>query len=556
MRNLIIWTLSFLLVFEPTVWAANRPTLSEMKAIIEYSEISKRSMTLNELYGRAYGLMPKSVRDQIEPMLDVYGDYEIPKFNVTKAKNASGEEYYQLSAVQDGKAVTISLGESSKALVKVNGQVVDGNMWNMKGMLSKAGVSKNDLKNVPEMKRKPAQVYILNAKQIDRLSRDQKKAYYKQLRELLQSMEAVGQVQMKAEKKTSSRAPASLEMFAALMMGESAVAARPAGPCVAAGHVTQINGTCGRGPDGNVLSELRGECGVKQFQCNTVVYGPTGGCVNAGPDSTAQCNANVAAGDDIPDLNKDNREAYERLRVDAMAQADAVSETCRISREGSLAKDQTKTCDAFKKREDVMKAWDCGREEFKGKYPKLCAEPGAPTQPADPGDQPPGPPALDPVTGEPIITPPGGPGGPAGPGGPGGTDNGITCDALPDNMSLEKDRVCLGGGTQNSSCWNKVSQKAQTAYLCECGDGSPVLKGYKCADTGKVDKDRDGKKDRKDKKKKKGPNWLLIAGAGLLGLLAFHWLTKKAVKQQYDNIDPLPQATPVPVDPVAPPGAR
>ena len=50
---------------------------------------------------------------------------------------------------------------------------------------------------------------------------------------------------------------------------------------------------------------------------------------------------------------------------------------------------------------------------------------------------------------------------------------------------------------------------------------------------------------------KKGPNWWLIGGVGLVGLLAFHWMAKSSNDNFYRKLEPVPPNPPVPV-PVAP----
>jgi uncharacterized membrane protein YgcG len=581
MRNFIIWTLSVLLVTEPAVWAANRPTINELKAFIEYSEVGQRSMSFKELYGRTMAYLPQDVREQIEPSVIEYGDYQIPKFNITKLKNAKGEEYYQLSAVQDGKAVTLSLGEGEKSLVKINGKVVDSSdMNNWVGVLAKAGLAKNELKNIPApsvSKRTPAQVNILNSKQIDRLSTEQKRTYFRQLRELLESMEAVDQSILGKGKKSSSREPASMKNFAALFLGEAAVAG-DSEQCVAAGHVTtamydSVKGrlTCGSDGKGNVQAKLRDGCASnREFRCNTSLYGSGKICVPAGPDSTALCNQKVSA-NDIPDTYKNDPVEFNAMVAKAKVHIADVSEACGKSVNGSLAADQVVTCEKFNDRRNTIESWTCASPDFKKKYSKLCSGPDQPGS----GD------GTDPI----LPLPPGSGGGNAGGGGTdgngggagsgsGGNSNGgdshgggsgsgsgsngngdgISCANLPLDMDMNLNATCTKGGTGNGTCLDKTGKAIQTSK-CYCDNGGHMIAKMTCdGGSGKI-ADGDGTKDRK-KKKSHGPNWLLIFGAGLLGLGAFWWLSKKALKQNYKNIDPLPQATPVPVNVVAPPGAR
>lgn len=570
MRNFIIWTLSFLLVFEPAVWAANRPTINEMKAMIEYTEIGKKSMTLKELYGRMMAYLPENVRKEIEPMVQEYGDYVVPKFNVSKIKNSQGEEYYQLSAVKDGKSVTLALGESEKAPVKINGKALtNSDMWNFRSVLSKGGVTAGQMKAVPEA-RKPAQVYIMNSKQIDRLSKDQQRTYFKQMRELLESMEAVDKMKMNKGKKTSSRAPASLENFASLMLGEQAIAGGQDVPgqeqCVAAGYITEISynprrggASCGADKQGGVRVDLRGNCSANQFQCNPVVYGKNGGCVDASRETTRICNERVTnQGNDIPDTYQNNKKEFEALRATASAHSAVALVVCGTSSQGVLAEDQQETCNNFNDRNNTIANWDCGIGDFKSKYPKLCdgsanepgPNPGNPPGNGGPGSgNPPGGGVDGPGSGGPGSGNPPGNGGTApGGGGP------IMCNNLPNDMSMNSTATCDRGSMANGSCL-KDDGNATMAYKCYCDDGKIVGK-LKCdGGFGKGDFDKDGK-GKKKKKKSGGPNWLLIGIAGLVGIGAMWWLSKKALKQNYKNIDPLPEATPVPVDPVAPPGAR
>lgn len=571
MKKIVVWFVSTLLIVQPAVFAAGKTNMTELKSLIEYSEVTKRSMTFKELYGKSVAFLPKKSRMQIEPLLAEYGDVVLPKFSVSKIKNSKGNDFYQLSAVQNGKSITLALGDSHNTSIKINGkEISESDFSDFKSLLQKSGMTNAELKNVPASRRQPAQVYILNSAEIQKLNKSQQRTYFKQLRGLLESMEAVDKAIIQKSSRDSAsnngsspnRKPASAMPLMGLMMGPEAFAGGVEQACVAAGYVTntgknpQKNNriTCGSDGLGNVQSELRGNCKSNQFLCNPAVYGPNGGCVDASRETTKVCNQNVS-GQDIPDLNSENKQKFEELRSSAMTYSEQVMQVCGESTKGILSADQMETCTNFQDRKNVIESWDCANPDFSSKYPKLCSGANQPG-PGDGGgagnggaggDQPG-------LPGTPSGPGTGGPGAdvPSGPGGSGGDDSYVRCESLPNDMTFKVDLGCQNGSMFRSSCTDR-SGNAQVAYQCSCDDGNPVVGKLKC---GAFGQDGSGKDKKKVKKKRNGPNWLLIGGAGLVGLLAFHWLNKKAVKQQYKNIDPLPQNQPVPVDPVAPPGAR
>jgi hypothetical protein len=273
----------------------------------------------------------------------------------------------------------------------------------------------------------------------------------------------------------------------------------------------------------------------------------------------------------IPDTYKNDPVEFNAMVANAKVHIADVFEACKKSVKGSLATDQVVTCDKFNDRKNTIESWTCASPDFKKKYSKLCSGPDQPGS----GD------GTDPI----LPLPPGSGGGNAGGGGtdgngggagsgsgggsqpPGGggsgsgsgsgsngNGDGISCANLPLDMDMNLNATCTKGGTGNGTCLDKTGKAIQTSK-CYCDNGGHMIAKMTCdGGSGKI-ADGDGTKDRK-KKKSHGPNWLLIFGAGLLGLGAFWWLSKKALKQNYKNIDPLPQATPVPVNVVAPPGAR
>ncbi len=217
MRTALIWTLSILLGFEPALFAAGKNPNSEIKAFLETSQITQRSMTIKDLFAKTSASLPESVRVDLETFVSKQGNVLIPKFDVNKVSGPNGEGLYQIQAVQDGQAISMTFVLGKEVFMKVNGTNYTWNEMNdVRQVMAKAGLGPKEIQeNFPS--RKPANAAkFLSADQILKLNPEQKKLYFKQFRDLLESMEAVENAL--SNKTTSSRENGRAKTFAQQMV--------------------------------------------------------------------------------------------------------------------------------------------------------------------------------------------------------------------------------------------------------------------------------------------------------------------------------------------------
>jgi hypothetical protein len=588
-RLFLVWTLASLLSFQPAALAAGQAnTMDDLKSYLEKTNISQKSQNFKEFVRTKENLISPQLYARLMEVAEDYPEAMIPKVDVTKIQGPHGEEQLQFSATMNGKAASAVVVADKKVFIKVNGKTITPyEMQNAEIYFKKVGFSE-DMVQQYFSKRTVAsdKMGILSAEQINKLPTKERKIYFKQFRQLLESIEAVQQ--MKAESKSTSL-ERSFEKFALqAILGELAEAT-PGESCVAAGHVT-ITGistrtvkagdyckgvkvqvdtnctseSCGTGSDGKLIPSLRGECGERQFQCNTLVYGDRKLCADAGRSTTSECNDKANTGD-IPSIaslkDAGAKAEFARLQASAKEQAIYGMNTCgNLQRHAKgLREDQMETCDKLSKRLETITSWTCDKTKnpsFASTYPKICPKDPAhlenPEVPgADPGqngggqaDKPPGTPIPDGV---------------------------VYCDHLPPNKVLVSDpnsgkmkdtcQKAKGAAVFNApeGCQDSKG-KAQPVYVCNCDGGAEVSAKMTCpAGNGKDVAGTDDKDPKKKKKKennennekKDGPPWLLIGGVGLLGLLAFHWMAKSSQNDFYKKLEPVPP-NPVVPPPVAP----
>jgi|GEM_PF-2695517 len=581
MKAILVWTLSFLMAWEPFALAASnaKSTGADFKNYLEFTHITQKRMTISELYYKSYGFLPKHVREELKPMVEKMGDYLLPKFDVTKVKGPNGEDAYQLSASQDGKSFSFVVLNNETTFMRVNGHDLSAkDLMSTQNVMTKFGLNSQQVAEVANI-RTPASTTgghgLLSAEQIQRMSKAQQRQYFKQFRDLLQSMEEV-QHAFNYGKKTSSNTKTSADKYSVLFnlisadaLADQDVAGNPW--CTAAGYNSNVawnaqrlnpqtnrvepGWSCGTDGHGNVPEYMRKKsdgslCNSNEFACNPVIYGSYKSCAPAGAATTQICNSQVT-GSDIPDLAKNYRE-FNNLKIDAENMARGTSATCGevTINNARMRDDQRTTCENLKARLATIQSWDCARPEFAKKYTKLCGDPvfNPPPVAGQPpvAQQPPvagQPPVAQqpPVVAQPVD------------------DGQIHCDHLPDNMSLTQSS-CDGGtagagykgadGQQKyASCMN--GDKAQSAYMCVCDDGNPVVGKMKCAavksNTADDDSSAHSRRHRKSKTvKSTGPNWWIIAAAGLAGLGLFYWIDKTTMKSTYTGLSNI-LTTPTPV---------
>ncbi|MEZ0390925.1 MAG: hypothetical protein ACAH59_01825 [Pseudobdellovibrionaceae bacterium] len=557
MRNFLIWTLSILLGFEPALFAqgqANRQ--ADIKAFLEATEIGKKPQTLTQFYNRMSTVLSRDERESLRPFLKEFGNSQLPQFNIRQIKEGKSE-VYQLQAVQDGQAVTMELIGGTSQFMRLNGKMISSeDMKSVPTLMAKIGVPQKDVAKFFPSPNK-SQNGFLTADQILKLPKSAQIQYFKNLRDLLESMEAVDHSQKPKKTAMNSSVPPQLEVISRWLQGEEAFAEFVEGDyCVAGGHLARVKRdkarglTCGSDGNGGVMDAYRKKadgsfCPQGSFSCNPVIYGNQGECNGAGPDTTKKCNqlANEK-GSDLPDLATSKLEFWE-WRREAMEKAQQVKDHCdqvfgssSAADKRNLEIDQRQTCANFNERYEKIKSWDCNLKssDFATKYPKYCTDPIS----ATPGEKPPAPP------GSPEAVP-------ATPATPNAGPKILNCDQLPPNQAKVGTKCEYGQVLNTDNIYCLEGDKQILVTECTCEDGKPITKGtFKCD---KPKKSKDGS-DGKSSKKKKGPNWLLIGGLGLGGLFLFHWLMKRSVKENYKGLEPVPQNPPLPAPTLPAPTPR
>ncbi|PIS10184.1 MAG: hypothetical protein COT73_10730 [Bdellovibrio sp. CG10_big_fil_rev_8_21_14_0_10_47_8] len=415
MRDLIIWTLSILLSFEPALArtthidsrAKAESNVNDIKSFLEKTQITQQSVSLRKFYDNVQDQLPEEMRKTIEPVAKAFGAYRLPKFDVSKVKLSDGKEHYQLQAVQDGQAISITFVEGERVFMKVNGQNLSAEdmQGDIGSLMKKMGADSAQTQLYFPSQRGPASVgravatqnlapkkiQLLSAQQIKKLSLPDRKKYFHQFRQLLASMEAAQNALIQKTNKSIKKTPKKTSRFDYIqwLISEAWAADPDEGKyCVAAGYIPTVNYSAARqaekgrglscGVDsetGTVAKEWQGNCQSGEFLCNPLVYGPGKGklCASAGPDTTAQCNSKVSD-NDIPDLSK-NPEEFNQLKAKAQQNAEYLMETCGLQdfSHQNLTKDQVGACENVKVRVSVIESWTCSNDDFVAKYGKtLC----------------------------------------------------------------------------------------------------------------------------------------------------------------------------------------
>lgn len=594
MRNFIIWTLSFLLGFEPALMAqGNARQNAEIKAFIEMSGLSQRPVTFREMYTKFSFYLPEAQRNELRQFVQEYGHLKIPKMDVSKIKmSGSPDEVYKLQVVSKGQSASIEILNDGKQFARLNGQILMAEDMNSTAtVMTKAGVpaqvAAQEFKRVTPV----GPGLLLSAQDIVKMKKTDQLAYFKNLRELLESVEDAQSVNLKIKSASKSAAfgfDNRFEVVARWLQGEEAFASEGQ-VCVAAGHTPvvgrdasrQNRWTCATDGRGGVPEEFRRKsdgdlCGVKQFACNAAIYGRDGGnkCVDAGEHSTKSCNEafNAAGIKDIPDLAGDSAKEFNELKAKALSAVQNVKSICEgyssASSDSStgrgkkkpaknpldgLIRDQEQTCVRVKERLATIESWSCDQPDFKSKYEKLCKEKETPA--ATGGGNPAG--AADGASTPPAASNPSPGPGPVAPAAPGGDIPG--CDGTdPKNLKrFSLSSECKDGTEVHPPKCRDASGKVvdnTAVYECTC-KGNPPKELNVCAKEDGLKPERDGKKKESWLSKHKG--LVILFGAGLFGLALYNYLQRQQAKQIYKNLDPVEQKPPLPPpSPLAPPAPR
>ncbi len=554
MKNIIVWSLSILLGMEPAVFAAgsgNTANAKSVKSWIEQTQVTNHSVSLQEILKNSPDL-PKEVRAQIETYLKdnkANPNFKLPKFAVSKYKDSTGNEIYKLQAVENGQAVDLEIVGRDDIFMKING----------------TSFSSADMRSFPtvvdKMKAPAARSSLLSAEQIAKLPHAQQVQYFKQLRQLLESMEAVQQSRgtVKTSQNDFNKWNAIVELLA---LSQTEAFAKPPqkssspkqdsdsdkdqssgsdASCIAGGWAPQVvfdkatqRLKCGSDGSGSVKTDYRGSCGKNEFNCNPALYGSNSFCIPAARDTTARCNEKVGASKkDIPDVSQ-NRKEFDDLKNAANAQAMKLHEICGHAEEQKpgLKEDQVDTCVNFEARWETIKGWDCAKPDFASQYPKVC--------PADGGKD--GGKSDGKVDGKPEAQTPGVVTTPAAP----AAAKDAPCDKLPDNMSLTQKECAGGSAVLDGRCYAGAEKKE--VYLCHCDNGGPVSGKMICAGSS-ANGDKSSGSSRHSKKSLEEKGFLekygLGIGLGIVGIMAYYFLNRSAVREQAKIVNPQPQNPPV-----------
>lgn len=558
------WTLSFLLAWEPFALAASKTFDADLKNFVTQTGLTQKRLTLNELYKLNYGFLPKDAREGFKPDAQM-GNYLLPKFDVTRVKGPDGEEAYQFSASQDGKAISFMIVNGpEKIFLRVNGQNVSlSDHITLAEYFKKFGLNDQQIAQTGN-NRGPASSggKLLSAEQIMRMGKAQQIKYFKQLRDLMQSMEETQNAMGLGGKKTSSDARVPSDKYSILFVllnpDAQAQSSDNGHDCVAAGYTSTVSWnskridpqtgkvvpgySCGSDGNGGVPAQYRGSCTQQnQFLCNPVLYGDGGGhalCAPAGADTTKFCNT-IVKGNDIPDLSK-NRDEFNALKSKAEAQATLLLNACAANKfqADQIRKDQAWTCQNLRERYTTVESWNCANADFAKGYPKLCKDstfnpPQAPQPPV--AEQPP----VAPQPPQPPVTPPSQ-----------SPDGSWYCDSLPGDMFYPQINTCPMPGAdpdQSATCLDRKSggplsdkTPAMPATLCKCVSGS-MTQDFRCsAQPGNTADGSDSSSHHHAKKtpppKPKGPNWWVIFGAGLAGAYLLYRIDKSSQNQSFNYL--------------------
>lgn len=549
----ISWVVSMLLAFQPTAWALSKDDQQNLKKFLEETQITQREVSLKEFYEKTKHSYPENVRKELKALVDADPNLKLPKISVTKVTGSNGEEDVQLQFVHNGGSAIMTLVGKDGIFAKVGKEVIRyEDMQNLdkantsfeKAISPKGRMATTD-RNPSSIPNRGATPVFLKAKDLMKLDKNSQRKYFKNLRDLLETMEEVQHTVV--PKKTGSLEKSQIDLFVSLFITQAFAAGNEVGmACIIGGHLStfqkEANGklSCGEG-DRN----LSQGCPVAtDVRCNPVVYGSDKPiCVTAGYTTTQLCNKAVTGGGfkDIPDIAKTSAE-LDKLTEAARSQAAQLQAVCEGSFSESSApsaafrnkfKDQFATCAEFQNRVAEINRWPCSNPEFKSNknYARLCEAannggqlPPVPPPGTDGGTQPPAPGGqLPPVT----------------------TDDNNTCDPKMHILRGESRECHPSQSTDSGSGFCTKDGNRVPAISCSCnGVLEPV--GKPCGNTSPAD-DGGKKKPKKSGWWKRNGKLVLATVGGLVGLGVFYKLRKDAIKKQYDQMLPPEPKTPIPV---------
>lgn len=575
MRSFFKWILSAMLAFEPALASQGATHLQEeFKRFIEISELTKREVSLQELYNKFSAFLPYEEQQKLQGFIQRFGATKLPKMDLSTFKNA-GLESYKLSASFSGKSGIFEFIGSKDEVFKINGQSFSPvEASDIERVLVNASMPPTDVAQI--FKLPPAQKSVfLSAEEIAMMSREDQIKYIKKFHDLLANMEVAQKSFSEPKKTADSGLLQKLELYSQMLFENYAWALSLGSDCLLAGHTSKVQmdksgrWVCGAVDKGERIDpayRLAGDGSAcpddKPLACNKDLFGSGKYCVPAAIDSTKQC-SQLVSGKDIPELNKENKAAFEDLKKKAEAQALQLEKICKTipssakDRSANLVKDQAETCSAFNERYSEIKSWSCDEnvnKEFNKKYPKLCAkqaEAAAQAQGKGPAGADAGPAPAPGTT--PAPQPPGAAQGPA------AGEKLEKCDSPKNYPYVFDAKQCQTQGNykpvEKVFCLGDKNQIVPAGtYECLCPDGGKFkARGLCDGGSGKSGSAEEGAWSKTKSWMSKNSKWLVPLSFGVFGLLVYHWAARQSAKQYYQYLNPTDQKTPTaPTNPTAP----
>lgn len=538
-RFFMTWLMTYAMVFNPLAYAKPQDQKSDFKNFLESSQITKKEMTLRQVYSLYRGSLDSKARAEMDTIVYNYGDMKLPKMQVSKVKGANGQDYFQLQGVKDGDSISMTIVNDDKVFMKMNGKNFSpDDMRSISKSAQVLGVD-DDMEKAGLNFAPKEEFGFLSVKQIRQLPKQQKQEYFQRVRKLLEAMEDVQNLQMNQSKgKKSVQVSPSLIDFVYSQVLSFAVANDLGQSCYVAGHAS----TVGRRADGRLSCGATDNnlprCSSGQLKCNVTVWRTASNgdvCVPVTNNATQACNEivgqvntqNSNQKNDIPAWADSTTGMTEErftneFKNPALAALAATENYCRnvqFSR-SELTQDQRQTCDQLTLRKQEVASWQCSNASFKANYPKICPAVVAPG-PVDPPLNPPVPPTEPPAPPRPSIP----------------------RDACVSPTNLEADWAfrkpsCGGSEPAMLDCTLRSSDVPVPIYRC---DGSTSVGGV------------DGRPNRPGWFSR-NKHWLKPLAGVAVGMLAFFWLYKRAYKATEPTV--LPQDPPVTTPTVTIPAPR
>jgi hypothetical protein len=380
-RQFVIYTVSLSLAWPANAYAMSKDSFTEIKALIETSELAKREVSLQEFYSKNIAAFPTFLRIEIENILAQDPQAKMPKIQVTKLK---GDDV-QISFVWGGKSQSLILMDNEKGFAKMGDVVFSReDLYNHGQMIKKlemaSQIKEDQWRSVPKAFSKD--YHILSARQIAELTIADRQQYIKDIRNLMDAVEKVRNEKLGQQKpvKTSSY---EVDQFWGLILERAQASWSYVGqPCMVAGFPSRTDSVkTGRDAGKIVCSfervpERANSCGYGQISCNPAFYGTSESgqnfCVSQKNDATSQCNFKSAdsvrkmASEFNPDKSGRVASQWDSDRQAIENELARAIETCRANASslveparGGLKADQDATCGELEKRLQRITTYSC-----------------------------------------------------------------------------------------------------------------------------------------------------------------------------------------------------